>query len=47
MWNNIKNFLEKLVGTEVPLSENKTEKLEPKIKQIKKANYRKKAKSRL
>ena len=52
MWKNIKNFLEKIVGLEVPVTENKTveqsnsEKPEPKIKQHKKANYSKKAKQR-
>ena len=52
MWKNIKNFLEKIVGSEAPVTENKTaeqpntEKPEPKIKQLKKANYSKKTKHR-
>ena len=47
MWKNIKNFLEKIVGSETPVTENKTEKPEPKVKQLKKVSYKKKAKSRL
>jgi len=52
MWKNIKFFLEKFIGSGVPVTENKTaeqsntKKTEPKIKQLKKANYRKKAKYR-
>ena len=53
MWKKIKNFLEKFVGDEFFLSKNKIEEQqitvqsqEPKIKQLKKVNYKKKAKFR-
>ncbi len=46
MWNNIKNFLKKLVSSGASVTENKTEKREPKVKQLKKVNYKKKAKFR-
>lgn len=46
MWKNIKNFLEKLIGSEAPVTKNKinTKKLEPRIKHLKKQTTEKKVK---